>query len=89
MLFHTWRFFLFLAYRSEERFLGFVLGSSRLRLFVFILAALHLAHKVVFLGLGILLIVLDGLAIRDRSLQDLPPLPRMWRIVFCAVHAGA
>jgi hypothetical protein len=75
-------------YGSEERFLCFVLGSSCLSLLVFVLAALHLVYNVVFLAAGILLIVLDGLAIRGRSLQDLPPLPSMWRIVFCAVHAG-
>src|SRR5438105_15233264 len=74
-------------YRSEERFLSFVLGSSCFSLLVFLLAALHLAYKGVFLAAGILLIVLGRLAIRGRCLQDLPPLTRIWRFVFFAGYA--
>src|SRR6266567_707143 len=74
-------------YRSEERFLGFVLGSGCLSLLVFGLAAVHLAYKGVFLALGVLLIVLAGLANRGRPRQRLPPIPRMWRIVFWIGYA--
>jgi len=75
-------------YRSEERFLGFVLGASCLSLLVFVLAAFHLAYKGVFLTVGILLIVLGRLAMRGGpTREDLPPLTRMWSVVFWTGYA--
>jgi hypothetical protein len=74
-------------YRSEERFLSFIVGSSCLSLLVFGLAALHLAYKGVFLAAGILLIVLGRLAIRGAQRPSLPPLPKIWRIVFWIGYA--
>ena len=71
-------------YRSEDRFLGFVLGSSCLSMLVFGLSATHLAYKGVFLALGSLLIVLG----RGRRLEGLPPLTKIWRIVFWTGYAA-
>src|ERR1051326_8427127 len=73
-------------YRSEERFLGFVLGSGCLSLIVFALAAVHLAYKGVFLAVGLALISL-GLLVRNHSPGADRPLPRSWRIVFWAGYA--
>ncbi len=69
--------------RSEERFIGFVLGSGILSLLVFLFSAAHLAYRGVFAGLGLLLIATRWIPLGWKPLP--PLLPRVsawWRIPF-------
>ena len=81
------RVYKFEFYRSEERFIGFVLGAGCLSLMVFLLAAAHLAYKGVFLALGIALILAGRFVIRGSGLKNLPPLARGWRTAFAIGYA--
>ena len=74
-------------YRPEERFLGFILGAGFLSFTVFLLAAVHLAQKGVFLAAGLLLIALGVLVRRPAPPPQFPPLPRMWSIAFWSAYA--
>lgn len=74
--------------RMERAVLAFLTGASVLSLLVFLLSALHLARKGVFLALGLLAIAeaaRRGL-FRPAS-QRLPPVPRAWAALFVAVFA--
>ena len=83
----TPRIYKFDFYRSEERFIGFVLGAGCLSLLVFLLAAVHLAYKGVFLALGVALILAGRFVIRGSGLKNLPSLARTWRIAFSIGYA--
>ena len=75
-------------YRSEEIFLGFVLGAACLSLLVFCLSIAHLAYTWVFFvaGLSILAIAwkFGGLQL---TADRLPPLPRAWKRLFFAIYS--
>jgi len=78
-------------YRFEERILGFVIGSSCLSAIVFLLSALHLARKGVFLATGLSLIALALWRRCHRSYDQCPPdqldpVPRLWRWLFWAPY---
>lgn len=70
-------------YRQEERLFAFVLGAACLHLFVFALAAAHLAYKAVFLAAGAAILAWAVRQGAHRPVGDpLPPLPRLWRCLF-------
>jgi hypothetical protein len=70
-------------YRGEERLLAFVTGAACLSTVVFILSALGLARKGAFLALGLAIIFAAARCGVFRPLgDDLPPLPRFWKILF-------
>ena len=70
-------------YRQEENVLGFVAGSACLSLVVFLLGAVGLMYKPVFLAVGALAL---GIAIRQKVFwpagDPFPPLPRLWKFMF-------
>lgn len=70
-------------YRPEERFIGFVVGAACLSFAVFAITAAGLAYKGVFLALGIGFLCFYR---RSRG-PSLPPLPRLWLIVFALPYA--
>ncbi len=74
-------------HREEEIPLAFVTGAACLSLMVFLLCAARLAYDGVFLGLGVLALVI---AERNGALalarERLPALPRAWRWLFRAVY---
>ena len=74
-------------YRQEERVLAFVVGSACVSTAVFLLAALHLAYKGVFLGFALVLI---ASAIQQRVWQprgeSLPSLPAVWKLLFLEIY---
>lgn len=75
-------------YRTEERLLAFVTGAACLSALVFSLTMLHLAHKGVFLAVGLLLIAIAVWRGVHRSQgEPLPPLSRLWKILFGIVFA--
>ncbi|MBZ5608027.1 MAG: hypothetical protein LAP38_07215 [Acidobacteriia bacterium] len=75
-------------YRSEERFIGFVLGSAVLSTLVFALTAAGLAYAGVFLGLGAAIVLLGVWRGAHRfSSEVLPPLPTAWRFGFLLLYA--
>lgn len=78
--------------RQEQPLFAFLLGAPCLSLMVFLLAITGLAYKGVFLGCGLAVIALaiwqahpKGTRLPHR--ESLPPLPRLWRILFGAVFA--
>ncbi len=74
--------------RSEEWFLGFMLGSAVLSTLVFALTAAGLAYSGVFLGLGAAILALGVWRGAHRfSSETLPPLPGLWRIGFILLYA--
>lgn len=71
-------------YRFEEPWLAFVLGAACLSAVVFLLAAVHLAYKGVFLAVGALTIT--GSLILHRPIGgSFSPLPQFWKWMFIAV----
>ena len=76
-------------YRSEERFLAFVLGSACLSALVFLLAATHLAYKGVFLVVGGAAIVSAlMLGAHHPKGENFSPLPPLWKWAFGAVFGA-
>ncbi|MDP8981901.1 MAG: discoidin domain-containing protein [Acidobacteriota bacterium] len=75
-------------YRTEERLLGFVVGSAVLSAIVFALCTVKLARKGVFLALGAaaLFAVLRRGGYRARG-EAFPALPRPWRFLLTGVFA--
>ncbi len=74
--------------RSEERFIGFVLGSAALSMLVFLLTAAGLAYSGVFLGLGAAIVLTGiGRGAHRFSGEALPPLPAAWRIGFLLIYS--
>jgi hypothetical protein len=77
--------------RQEQPVFVFLLGAPCLSLLVFLLTISGLAYKGVFLGCGLAVIALAiWQAWQARGLphgESLPPLPRLWRILFGAVFA--
>jgi hypothetical protein len=77
-------------YRQEELLFAFLAGAPCLSLIVFLLAALGLARKGVFLAVGLVAI---GLSLRRAGSlwvgllfrESFPRLPRFWRVVFGTV----
>src|SRR6185437_14175631 len=69
--------------REEYCLLGFAIGAPCLSTAVFLIAAAHIAHRGVFLAFGVIVI---GAAVfygrRATGLSLLPPLPRLWKILF-------
>src|SRR4029077_17504581 len=75
-------------YRSEEFFLGFVLGSACLSTLVFLLAAAGFAYPAVFLAAGLAIIALAFWRGAHRfSSERLPALPRLWGACFWTIYA--
>src|SRR5713226_2610345 len=74
--------------RSEERFLGFLLGSACLSAVVFALSAAGLVYRGVFLVVGLFVI---GMAVWRSALRfsaaTLKPCPVAWNIGFLAIYA--
>lgn len=75
-------------YRQEERLFSFLCGAACLHLVVFALAAAGVARKGVFLAAGSLFAfgVYRWKAHRCAG-AALPPMPRLWKILFGAVYA--
>ncbi len=76
-------------YRSEELFLGFVLGSAGLSTLVFLLSIVHLAYSWVFFAAGCVIIVV---AYWQQTIHFTPrrfdPLPRLWKLLFAVLYCG-
>ena len=76
-------------YRVEERVLAFTLGSACLSAIVFLLCSVRLAHRGVFLGVGLAII---GYAVHSgvhrRMGKPLPPLSRPWHWVFVSIFGA-
>lgn len=74
-------------YKQEEDVLAFVLGSACLSTLLFLICALHVAYKPVFLVVGLIVI---AAGIRERvwrsGAERLPPLPAMWRLLFYEIY---
>ena len=74
-------------YREEERVLAFVVGSACVSTAVFLVTALHLVYKGVFLAFALVLI---AFAIRQRVWQprgeSLPVLSAVWRLLFLEIY---
>ncbi len=76
-------------YRSEEYFVGFVLGASLLSTMVFGLTAAHLAYGSVFIAAGGAILALAVWRGAHRfSEKRLPPLARPWQIGFGLLYAA-
>jgi len=74
--------------RQEQPVFAFLLGAPCLSLLVFLLAITGLAYKGVFLGCGLVVLALAIWQVRDLPHgESLPPLPRLWRILFGVVFA--
>jgi len=74
--------------RQEQPVFAFLLGAPCLSLLVFLLAITGLAYKGVFLGCGLVVLALAIWRVRDLPHgESLPPLPRLWRILFGVVFA--
>ena len=75
-------------YRSEELFLGFVLGSAMLSTAVFLLGIAGLAYEGVFFAVGCaalsLAYYMEAWSFTTRRLD---PLPRLWKILFITVFS--
>ena len=73
-------------YRSEELFIGFVLGSSMLSTAVFLLGIVGLAYQGVFFTLGCASVGLCHYMQAWRfTTRRLEPLPGLWKLVFIAI----
>jgi hypothetical protein len=74
-------------YRQEEKPLAFVVGSACMSLAVFLLAAVHLVYKGVFLALAVLLVAaaIQQRVWRPRG-ESLPALPAVWRLLFLEIY---
>src|SRR5258708_5268059 len=70
-------------FRQEEDVFAFLTGSACLSLAVFLLSALHLVYRGVFLGLAILVL---AAALRARVWiphgDSLPRMPPFWKFLF-------
>ena len=72
-------------YREEEYVLGFLMGAPLVSLAVFLLCAVGIAYKGVFLATGL------GVAawgLRRSSGESLPPVDQIWKWLFIVVFAG-
>src|SRR5579872_6590637 len=78
-----------MLYRQEEGPLAFVVGAACLSLLVFVLCALHAAHRGIFLavGIGVLALAVWRGAHRPRG-ESFAPLPALWRWLFGVVFAA-
>ena len=76
-------------YRSEERLFAFIVGSALLSAIVFVLCAVQLGWKSLFLvlGLAIILYALRSGAHHPRG-DSFPPLPRVPRWIFLVVFSA-
>jgi hypothetical protein len=75
-------------HRVEENALAFVTGAAPLSLIVFLLAALHVARKGVFLAVGLAIIAAAVYFERRHSSRPaFPPLPRFWKWLFVAIFS--
>ena len=74
-------------FRCEEHFFGFLAGAALLSTLVFLVTCLRLAHRGVFLGLGLGLILLSWRAgaLRSRA-ERMAPLAWGWRIAFGGIY---
>jgi hypothetical protein len=76
-------------FRTEEPFVGFIVGSACLSAVVFLLAALHLAYKGVFLAVAASAIVAAFALGAHRPIGDnFSPLPALWKWTFIAVFGA-
>src|SRR6185295_12843469 len=70
-------------FRQEEDVFAFLTGSACLSMAVFMLAAVHLVYRGVFLGLAILVV---AAAVRERVWiprgDSLPRVAAEWRLLF-------
>jgi 4-amino-4-deoxy-L-arabinose transferase-like glycosyltransferase len=75
--------------RGEEDSLAFVAGAAVMSLLIFVLAAVHLARKGVFLAVGVIIL---AAAVRFGAHRNtgpaFPPLPRLWKWLFIAIFAA-
>jgi hypothetical protein len=76
-------------YGWEERLFAFVIGAALLSAIVFVLCAVHLAWKALFLvvGLSIILYALRSGAYRPAG-DSFPPLPERGRWMFLAIFSA-
>jgi hypothetical protein len=75
-------------YRQEEHALAFVVGAACLSLLTFILCALRVAHRGVFLAAGLAILALAVRRGAHRPLgESFPPLPPFWKWLFCSIFA--
>ncbi|HEV2688503.1 MAG TPA: discoidin domain-containing protein [Bryobacteraceae bacterium] len=76
-------------YRSEEIFLGFVLGAAGLSTLVFLASVSGLAYAWVFFAAGCAII---AIAWWQRAIhftaERLPPVPRNWMLLFVILYAA-
>jgi 4-amino-4-deoxy-L-arabinose transferase-like glycosyltransferase len=69
--------------RQEEGIFAFLAGSACLSLAVFLMAALHLVYRGVFLGLSVLVIAAAWrIRVWRPPADSLPPVPRPWKMLF-------
>jgi hypothetical protein len=80
---------LLVFYRWEERLFAFLIGAALLSAIVFVLCAMHLAWKALFLviGLAIIFYALRSGAHKPRG-DSLTPLPQRWRWVFLVIFGA-
>jgi F5/8 type C domain-containing protein/dolichyl-phosphate-mannose-protein mannosyltransferase len=76
-------------YRVEERVLAFALGSACLSAIIFLLCSAKLAHRGVFLAVGLAIIGYTVHSGVHRSMsKPLPQLSRPWRWVFVSIFGA-
>ena len=76
-------------YGWEERLLAFLVGAALLSALVFVLCAVHLDWKALFLVLGLAIILYALRLGAHRPSGDwFSPLPRLWRWVFVVVFSA-
>ncbi len=69
--------------RQEEDVFAFLTGSACLSLAVFLMAALHIVYKGVFLGLsGLVIAAAWRMDVWRPRGDSLPPVPRLWKTLF-------
>ena len=75
--------------RYEEDALGFVIGAGAVSLLVFVIAALHIAQKGVYLAVGLAIIAAAvRLGAHHNVVPAFPPLPRFWRWFLVALFSA-
>jgi hypothetical protein len=73
-------------YRQEEHVLSFVVGAACLSLLTFVLCAVHIAHRGVFLVAGLAVLALAVLRGAHRPSGDsFPALPTFWKWLFRSI----
>ena len=76
-------------YRGEERLFAFLVGAALLSSIIFVLCAMHLAWKALFLVLGFAIILFAlRTGVHRSGGESFPPLPRLWRWVLVIVFGA-